>query len=124
MVKWEAISERALRARIRQGEARMTQLQLRLWDAIRIEPAKWRQIPYGEEGRGFWAVGLIGTTVIWYNDREDGFNRSTFVEYGTIADYWRNQDELETTLQYLLDSLQRGADLVRMVESSGKLRRR
>lgn len=124
MVQWEAISERDLRARIRQGEARMTQSQLRLWDAIRIEPEKWRQHPYGDEGGGFWAVGLIGRTVVWFNDREDGFNRSKFVDYGTITDYWRNQDELETTLQYLLNSLQRGADLVRMVDGSGKPSRR
>ena len=26
----------------------------------------------------FWVVGLIGRTVIWYNDIEEGFNRSAF----------------------------------------------
>ena len=38
MVEWEPISIDALRARIEQGCARMTPAQLRLWEAIRIEP--------------------------------------------------------------------------------------
>lgn len=101
----------------------MTRSQLCLWNAIRIEPEKWQQHPYGDEGRGFWAVGLIGRTVLWYNDRENGFNRSQFTVYGTIDDYWCNQDELETTLQYLVTSLEQGTDLVRLVRGLPKPQR-
>jgi len=53
----------------------MTPEQLRLWKAIRIKPEKWLQPPYGDHGKGFWVVGLIGRTVTWYNDIEEGFNR-------------------------------------------------
>jgi hypothetical protein len=116
MVEWEPISEAALRTRISQGKARMTLAQLRLWEAIRIEPEKWQQHPYGDQGQGFWVVGLIGRTVLWYNDVEDGFNRSRFSTYGTIDDYWCNQDELEVAVQYVLSTLEHGSDLLRLVE--------
>lgn len=86
-----------------------------LWEAIRIAPQKWQQNPYGDQSGGFWVVGLIGQTVVWYNDIEDGFNRSRFSTFGTIDDYWCNQDELEVTLQYLLSALEQGSDLVRLM---------
>jgi hypothetical protein len=114
MPEWKPVSEEALRDRVAQGEARMSPSQLRLWEAIRINPEKWQQHPYGDTGKGFWVVALIGRTVIWYNDIEEGFNRSHYSAYGQIEDCWCNQDELELTIEYLMTSLERGADLVRM----------
>ena len=111
-VEWTPIAEAALHNRIAQGVARMSPALLRLWQAVRITPEKWAQHPYGEQGGGFWAVALIGKTVIWYNDIEEGFNRSRYSSYGTIEDYWCNQDELEFTVQWLADALERGTDLV------------
>src|ERR1017187_6934755 len=111
-IEWAPIAENALQGRIAQGVARMNPELLRLWRAICISPEKWQQHPYGEQGAGFWVVALIGKTVIWYNDLEEGFNRSRYVTYGTIEDYWCNQDELELTVQWLMDALQRGTDLV------------
>ena len=112
MIEWQPISETALRNRVAQGEARMSPAQLRVWQAIRIEPEKWQQHPFGDSGSGFWAVALVGRTVILYNDVEEGFNRSSYSTYGVIEDYWCNQDELELTVQYLINALERGADLV------------
>jgi hypothetical protein len=120
MPEWEPISESALRARIAQGEARMSSAQLRLWHAIRIEPEKWLQHPYGDAGKGFWVVAIVGRTVIWYNDIEEGFNRSNYADYGQIDDYLCNQDELELTIEYLMSSLERGTDLLRMSSKPGK----
>ena len=117
MVDWGPIAERDLRARISQGQARMTPAQLRLWEAMRIEPEKWAQHPSGDQGKGFWVVGLIGRTVIWYNDIEEGFNRSVFEAYGMIKDYWCNQDELEVTVQFVLNALQQGPDLLRLARA-------
>jgi hypothetical protein len=111
MVDWEPISEVAVLARINQGYARMTQAQQRLWNAIQINPEKWQQHPYGDAGGGFWTVGLVGRTAIWYNDLEDGFNRSVYSTYGLIDDYWRNDDELDVTVQYLANALSGGQDL-------------
>ncbi len=112
MLEWQPIAEKALRERVAQGEARMSSLQLRLWETIRIEPTKWKQQPYGDPGAGFWVVAIIGSTVIWYNDIEEGFNRSRYSSYGTIDDYWCNQDELELTVQYLMNAIEQGSDLV------------
>ena len=114
MIEWQPIAESALLARVSQAEARMTPAQRRLWEAVRISPQKWQQDPYGNAGAGFWVVGLIGGTVIWYNDIDDGFNRSRYSAYGQIEDYWCNQDELEVTIGYLMNSLKNGTDLVRM----------
>jgi len=112
MSTWQPIAKEALLKRISQGVARMTPPQLRLWNAIRIEPQKWSQDPYGREGEGFWVVALIGQTVIWYNDLEEGFNRSRYSALGTIDDYWCNQDELEVTVGFLIAALEKGLDLV------------
>jgi hypothetical protein len=42
--------------------------------------------------------------VLWYNDIEDGFNVSTFVERGRIPEneYWCNQDEIGWALPKLM----------------------
>jgi hypothetical protein len=114
MTEWQPIAEEAVRRRVAQGEARMTPSQLRLWEAIRIEPEKWQQRPYGDAGNGFWVVALVGRTVVWYNDIEEGFNRSRYRAYGQIEDYWCNQDELELTIEYLVNALEQGTDLVRL----------
>ena len=85
-IDWTPISAAAPKARISQGYQRMNPKQQRLWQAIRIEPEKWQQHPYGDQGGGFWVVGLIGRAVLWYNDIEEGFNRSSFSTYGLIEE--------------------------------------
>ena len=79
--------------------------QRRLWETIKISPEKWREESYGEEGGGFWVVAIFGNSVIWYNDIEEGFNRSSYSTYGTIGEYFGNQDELELAVQYLLSEI-------------------
>lgn len=114
MVVWVPITERALRRRVKQGCARMTEASRRLWEAVRIDPEKWQQHPYGDAGGGFWVVGIVGRTAIWFNDVEDGFNRSVYSTYGVLEDYWCNQDELEVTIEYLANALSGGRDLALM----------
>ena len=96
---WTPITESALWDLILAAEARMDPADARLWECIRISPQKWSEPSYGIVGGGFWVVGLIGTTVIWYNDIEEGFNLSSYSDFGTIDEYWCNQDGLEYTLQ-------------------------
>jgi hypothetical protein len=114
-MKWQPISKSDLIARIDQGVARMTQPQLRLWHAIEIEPVKWKQHPFGNEGGGFWVVAIVGRSVIWYNDREEGFNRSLYSSLGTIGEYFCNHDELEVAVGFLSNSLQEGHDLLKIL---------
>ncbi len=69
------------------------------WDRIRIQPVKWQCHPHGDLGGGFWVVAVMGEQVLWYNDIEDGFNRSAFTTRGVIDDYWCNQDEFTDILR-------------------------
>ena len=109
-MNWKPISEASLWDLINAAENRMNISQARLWEVIRIEPAKWSEASYGKEGNGFWAVAVIGDTVVWYNDIEYGFNRSKYSSFGSIGEYWCNQDELELTLQFILDAIETGQD--------------
>ena len=113
-VEWQPISKPALLKRMSQGTRAMSAPARRLWDAIKIEPEKWRQHPYGHAGGGFWVVAVVGRSVIWFNDIEEGFNRSVYTTYGTIDDYWCNQDELNVTIEYLANAIASGRDLTLM----------
>jgi len=124
MIEWSPISKQALDDRIAQGIARMSPAQRYLWNAIRIDPEKWQQHPYGDHGKGFWVVAVVGRTALWYNDIEEGFNRSRYSTYGTIDDYWCNHDELEIAVQYLLNALELGTDLVQLVARRPDLERK
>ena len=99
---WKAISSKALRQEVNRGVAQMSQAQLQLWDRIKVVPQKWQLHPWGDEGGGFWVVALMDQVVIWYNDIEDGFNRSAYSELGVIDEYCCNQDELQWTVGHLL----------------------
>ena len=104
MIEWEPITEAALRARMAQGEARMGADQRRLWHAIRIEPEKWQQHPRRRRcgllgGRDHRAHrGLV--------QRHRGRLNRGNPAYGTIDDYWCNDDELEVTVQYLISAIE------------------
>ncbi|MCS3532058.1 hypothetical protein [Chryseobacterium sp. JUb7] len=64
------------------------------WQLIKINPVKWQEEEYGDEGGGFWVVAICGTKVIWYNDIEEGFNISNYTQWGKIDEYCCNQDEI------------------------------
>ncbi len=94
MEKWEPYLRKEIEDLIKQSESEMNDKELRLWSAIKIHPEKWKGKIYGKEGGGFWVVALMGDSVLWYKDIEEGFNSSSFNEYGEIAEYYCNQDEL------------------------------
>jgi hypothetical protein len=107
---WEPITEAEIWDKINESYGRMSPEQQRLWEMIKVVPEKWSQHPYGDLGNGFWVVAIMGNTVIWFNDIEDGFNRSTFGEYNEIQEYRCNQDELEWVIQGLLNQQRDGYD--------------
>ena len=96
---WEMIAD---------GEAEMALRELRLWDLIRIHPIKWQLPPWGDQGNGFWVVAIFGRNVVWYNDIEEGFNRSPYATEGIIGDYRCNQDDLQMPVRQLLDEIDSG----------------
>lgn len=85
-MKWEPISEEEIWDEINAAWKRMSVAQRNLWETIQIDPEKWQQHPEGDEGDGFWVVAILGRTVVWYNDIEEGFNRSRYSQYGEIIE--------------------------------------
>jgi len=109
-MEWTPTTEAEIWDLINESYERMSLEQRGIWELIKITPTKWEQDPFGNEGSGFWAVALIGSTVIWLNDIEDGFNRSSFKNYGIISEYYCNQDELEWQVQNVINQMRDGYD--------------
>ena len=108
MSAWTPISEAEIWDMINAAWERMSLPQRRLWEVIRIDPVKWQQHPYGTKSGGFWVVGIYGQKAIWFNDIEDGFNRSGWSSPGQLDEYWCNQDKLEWTVQNVMNEIAEG----------------
>ncbi len=107
-MQWEPTSEAEIWDMINKSYGRMTAQQKRLWEVIKVDPVKWQQHPNGDEGKGFWVVAILGKTVVWFNDIEEGFNFSVYTEFGRINEYWCNQDELEHAIQKIIYEINGG----------------
>ena len=101
---WRPLSRDELNSTIERELADCSDELRAYFVTVAFEPSKWRQSPYGDEGGGFWAIAADGGRVLWFNDIEEGFNVSAFVEWGTIPanEYWCNQDELKHALPALM----------------------
>lgn len=95
---WEPISIAKLEICILRGVLELKEELLSFWNFIKIEPQKWQEKEYGEEGGGFWVIAIFRNRVIYYNDIEDGFNISEYEVYGQIKEYYCNQSELNWTI--------------------------
>ena len=80
---------------------------LKFWDYIKIAPEKWEEKTMGKEGGGFWVVAILGKSVIYYNDIEGGYNRSTFTNYGAIDKYECGQLELHEMIESLFYEIEK-----------------
>ena len=101
MTSWEPISLEELDAEINKGVSLMSETQKVFWNSIRIKPEKWNETENGEAGGGFWVVALFSDKIIWYNDIEEGFNISKYVNRGEIPEYNCEQDELQFAIKKL-----------------------
>jgi hypothetical protein len=99
MTEWMPMSYERLSSLIIDEEAHLSHGQLRNWDSIKVEPHKWQEGKYGKHGGGFWAAGLMGKQVLWYNDKEDGWNWSRWTTFGHIDEYACNQHELISAIR-------------------------
>jgi hypothetical protein len=79
--------------------------RLKFWEHIRIEPEKWIENTVGKQGGGFWVVGMIGKKVIYYNDIEEGYNLSSFINYGEVEHYYAGQAELHEKIEGLYQDI-------------------
>jgi hypothetical protein len=105
---WLPITLDQLHDLIRPSVAGMSPTERRLWELVRVPPVKWALHPWGDEGGGFWVVGLVGERVIWYNDIEDGFNISPYMMHGSIREYRCDQGGLQPVIRSLLDQVESG----------------
>jgi hypothetical protein len=115
---WTPISLPELESLVTSDLAECSEELRALFARVRIEPTKWRQRPWGNEGGGFWAVAVHRDRVLWYNDIECGFNVSRFADWGEIPDreYWCNQDKLPWALPRLVGQV--GSDFGTMAMPS------
>ena len=104
-MSWTPLTEADLRFLIEAALVEMTSPQRALWNLIAVQPQKWKQNPWGDEGGGLWVVALVGERCLYYNDIEDGFNWSRFSVYGTIDEYGCNQSELHHVMAALAHSM-------------------
>ena len=84
---WTPISLPELEEWISHGESKLKGELLNFWALIKIQPQKWQESEYGNEGGGFWVVAIFGNTVIYFNDIEEGFNLLSYSTYGQISEY-------------------------------------
>ena len=98
---WTPISKTQLQDQILKTEPLLKSNLRTFWRLIKIEPEKWAEPTYGQEGGGFWVVAICGRRIIWYNDIEEGFNISTYSGYGYIDEYWCDQYALDEVVMQL-----------------------
>jgi len=108
MNSWKPVSREQISEFIENGSAEFTEEEYRFFKAISIPPEKWQLAPWGNEGDGFWVVGIIGEWIIWYNDIEEGFNSSTYSKHGEIGQYWCDQDDFQWAVKFLKSYLDTG----------------
>lgn len=105
---WTPISLQELQNEIQKYEINLNGELRNFWQRIRIEPEKWQEQEYGNEGGGFWIVGIYGKKVVWYNDIEEGFNISTYSKYGKIDEYSCEQNPIDWTINKLYATIESG----------------
>jgi hypothetical protein len=111
---WEPIGEDELLQLIQSAESEMAGMAdgpavSRFWQAVKLRPEKWSLPTWGDEGGGFWVVGVIGQQCIYFNDIEEGFNLSRYSEFGRIDDYYCGQTELNFCVLWLWQDLMKEA---------------
>ena len=104
MTEWKPITLNELNIEIQKTEKDLEGEIMEFWKSIKIEPEKWAEKEFGNEGGGFWVVAVYKNKVIWYNDIEDGFNLSEFEKVGEIEKYNCQDDEISWAVTKLYNS--------------------
>jgi hypothetical protein len=78
----------------------------RLWEVIKILPEKWKHSQYGNGTCEFWVAAIIGRRVIWYDDIEEGFSFSCYVDCGVIGEYTCGEHGLDWAVQQVVNQIE------------------
>ena len=108
MSTWSPISDKQPLTFIEQGTPSLSEEEYRFFEMIKIPLQKWQLPPWGDQGGGFWVLGVFGSIVLWYNDIEEGFNFSFYSVTGQIGKYWCNQDDFDIFIKRVYKYFQTG----------------
>lgn len=67
------ITEAQIRGIVLVAEGGLSEPQLRIWDALKIEPEVWNAADGAPHGFGFWVVARNGMDIVWYDSMHEGF---------------------------------------------------
>jgi len=96
------LSEAELYDILLKQEAELRPKADRVWEMVKIEPERWQAPAYGSGSASFWAVGIIGRQVLWYNEFEGYFTMSPYETYGQIGDVHLAPTELWEYMEMLI----------------------
>jgi hypothetical protein len=80
-----------------------------LWAKLRIPPMRWSQQQY-PGASSFWVVGILGNRCLYFNEVEKGWGWGRFSEWGVIAEYHWQQDEIPWAISQTLFAIDNGGE--------------
>ncbi|MGX1785226.1 hypothetical protein ACWIGM_00730 [Bosea sp. NPDC055332] len=101
---WSPATEQFIRDQIKLETAKMSAAQLRIWELVATAPEKWA-ITRGDDAGDYWIVAIFGSSVVWYNDIEEGFDVSSYSVFGEIDEYFASQFELRHIMGQIIERI-------------------
>ena len=95
--EWRPITEGEMRDLLEEQLAACTPERREVFERYRVSPYRAPLIRYGKKELVF-VVAVKDGEALYYEDVEDGFNRSPLSESGEILQHWCNQDDLQDAL--------------------------
>ncbi|WP_299399748.1 hypothetical protein [Pelagibius sp.] len=96
------LSEAQLYDILLKQEAELRPKAERMWEMVKIAPERWDDPSYASGRVSFWAVGLIGDWVLFWNEFESEFSWSKFETYGQIGSFSFGPTELTHCMEQLI----------------------
>jgi len=95
--KWSPITEEQMLDLLEEQLAACTPERREVFERYRVPPYRAPLIRYGKSELVF-VVAVKDGEALYYEDVEDGFNRSPLSQSGAILEHWCNQDDLQAAL--------------------------
>jgi len=94
-------------AEIHAAEQAFGERERRLWNQVRIGPSRWRQQQYLGISE-VWVVGILGDRCLYLNEIEGGWGWGRYAEWGKIAKFHWQQDEIHHVIAQTLFAIDNG----------------
>jgi hypothetical protein len=80
---------------------------VRLWERIKIPASLWRQSQYPVDS-SFWVIAVMGNRCMYFNHVEGGWGWGRYHDWGSIATYHCQQDEIHHVIFQTLFAIDKG----------------